>query len=194
MARRLFQRIFPHPDRLKKNPRLRRISSILARRELWHLTRHSVARAFAIGMFWMIMPMPLQMVPAALCAMYFRANVGIAVVLCWVSNPLTMAPFMYGTYRLGRFVLGEPTPDAEFHASPEWILANARDIGWPFLLGSLVAGVVMSIGSYVGVHALWRWNVWRRWQRSRRNVLVALTSQRALRPDRDPLPIVAVDE
>jgi len=39
----------------------------------------------------------------------------------------------------------------------------------PFLLGSLVTGILAGCIGYVGVRLLWRWHVVRQWEARKRN-------------------------
>ena len=66
------------------------VRHLLLEPELWHLHRRSVGGAFFIGLFCAFMPVPSQMVLAALLALVARCNLPIAVGLVWVTNPLTI--------------------------------------------------------------------------------------------------------
>jgi len=133
--------------------------------DLWHLNRGSVARAFAIGVFWAVVPMPFQTVPAAACAIWWRANLAVAVGLTLISNPLTLAPLMYGAYRLGRWTLHRPPPPAGFEPTWEWLSANLAEAWLPLYVGSLMIGITSATLAYWGIRVLWRWNVGRHWRR-----------------------------
>jgi hypothetical protein len=141
--------------------------------DLWHLNRGSVSRAFAIGFFWAMVPMPLQTIPAAACALWWRANLALAVGLTWLSNPLTLAPLMYGAYRLGRLTLHRLPPPPGFEASWEWLSANLADAWLPLVVGSLMVSVVASASTYWAVRFFWKWNVGRQWRRRRARRLEA---------------------
>lgn len=47
----------------------------------------SVALGAAWGVFWAIAPVPMQSIFAVYCAMRSRANVGIALIICWLTFP-----------------------------------------------------------------------------------------------------------
>src|SRR5688572_3143060 len=102
MPRRFFRQYLPHPDLVHENRFLRVFGKALHQPNLWHLNRHSVSRAFAIGLFWGFIPIPFQMLPSAAFAIKFRANIIISVALVWITNPFTVGPIYYGTYTLGR--------------------------------------------------------------------------------------------
>jgi uncharacterized protein (DUF2062 family) len=52
------------------------------------------------------MPVPLQMVAAALFAFVVRVNIPAAAVCTWVSNPLTTPLILFSQDSLGSLVLG----------------------------------------------------------------------------------------
>ena len=58
----------PAVDRFTQHPTIRRFAPRLADPDLWHLNRKSTARAVAIGLFCGLIPGPLQMISAAICA------------------------------------------------------------------------------------------------------------------------------
>ncbi len=162
MARRFLRKWMPSRERIHGNRFLRMFGSLLHQQNLWHLNRDSVARAFAIGLFWAAIPMPFQMVPAAACAIWFRGNIGLSVALVWLTNPITMPPVFYAEYVLGSWLLGMRIHFEDFSLSWEWIEQNIELLWKPLYLGALVTGVVASTLSYFGVRILWKWHVIRR--------------------------------
>ena len=81
MPRRSIKRFMPDPDSIKKHKSLRFLGSLLHDPNLWHLNRHSVARAMAVGLFAAFIPMPFQMLLAASLAILVRSNMPISVGL-----------------------------------------------------------------------------------------------------------------
>lgn len=77
---------------------------------LWHLNRHSVARAMAVGLFAAFIPIPLQMLLAAFLAISVRGNMPIAVSLVWLTNPITMPVVFFCTYMTGTWLMNIPAP------------------------------------------------------------------------------------
>lgn len=165
MARRLIKRWFPDPHKVRHHKHLRLFGTLLHDPNLWHLNRHSVSDAFAIGLFMAFVPMPFQMIPAAALAIYLRANLPIAVALVWITNPFTMPPVFYFCYLLGAWILNTPPLPFEFEPTWEWIGWELSRIWQPFLLGSLVVASVASLAGYWSIRGLWRWHVIRDWER-----------------------------
>jgi uncharacterized protein (DUF2062 family) len=97
----------------------------------------------AIGLFFSMMLMPFQMVPAALIAMRARANIPFAIVSCWVTNPFTTPPVLFAQFRLGEWMretFSVPTPG---FLDPKAV---------SFILGMITTGVLLSLLAYPLVH------------------------------------------
>jgi uncharacterized protein len=166
MPKDLFRRWLPSKERLHNDRVLRLFGAVLHRPNLWHLNRHSVARAFGIGLFWAMIPMPFQMIPAAACAIWFRANLAFSIALVWISNPLTMPPIFYAQYRFGKWLLGSGVSHP-LEMSWASMRANLGDMWLPLYVGAVIAAVVVSGISYGVIRTLWRWNLSRRWAKRR---------------------------
>lgn len=133
---------------------------------IWHLHRHSVAKAFLIGLFWMAIPLPSQMLVAALFAIFFRANLALSVALVWISNPITMAPIFYFNYEIGTWLLGMPAQaQLHFELSWQWITEVLGDLWLPLYLGSFVVGASLGLTAYLLTHLFWRHHVLNAWQK-----------------------------
>lgn len=167
MARRLIRQYLPNLDRIRKHKRLRFLGERLHEPNLWHLNRSSVSKAFAIGLFMAFVPMPFQMVPAAILSIYFRANLPIAVLLVWVTNPLTMPPVFLFCYRIGTLLLGARPRPIEFEISLTWLSTELLRVWQPFLLGCFLVATVAALVGYYAMRSLWRWHVLRDWEQRR---------------------------
>jgi uncharacterized protein len=166
MARRLLRKYLPDRHRLMQARALRWVGHLLHQPNLWHLNRDSVARGCAVGMFWSCVPVPFQMLPAATSALWFRGNLAISLVLTWLSNPLTMGPQIYISYRLGRWLLRQP-PGPDFDPSLTWLWQHLAQAWLPLLAGVLIIATTISLGSYFLVKLLWRWYVVRMFHKRR---------------------------
>ncbi|MDX1633035.1 MAG: DUF2062 domain-containing protein [Marinobacter sp.] len=165
MPKKFMKRYLPTPEKVRAIRSLHFLGDILHEPNLWHINRHGVSRAFLIGIFWCFIPMPFQMVAAALFALWMNANLPLSVALVWISNPLTMPPMFYFNYKVGAWLLGRPVMDFEFELSVSWISGRLMDIGIPLYLGSLVTAVVAACVSYLVLQFLWRRKVRADWQR-----------------------------
>lgn len=168
MARKLFKRLMPDPEVIQKHPSLQMLGHRLHDPNLWHLNRYSVSMAFFVGLFWAFIPMPMQMLMAAGFAIWWRANLPISVALVWITNPLTMAPIYYTTYKLGSWLMGRPHIKLNFEPTITWLTAELERIWQPFLLGSVVSAVVAGVVGAIVIRILWRVQVTLRWRARQR--------------------------
>ncbi len=168
MPRKLLKKYLPDHKEIRENKYLSIFGSLLHNPALWHFNRHSVAKAFAIGLFCAWIPVPFQMVLAAGAAILFHANLPVSVALVWLTNPVTMPPMFYGAYKLGAWVMQVPEKPFEMELSMQWLLHETMLIWKPFLLGCFITGVVFSILGYFGILTFWRWHVSRRWNHRKR--------------------------
>lgn len=156
----------PTKQELHKYRILRPIAHLLADTRLWHLNRRTVASGVAIGILMGFLPIPIQMLLAATIAIIAKANVPLAIISTWISNPLTMAPIFAFNYYIGSLLL-----DSEIHFSMEsamnmrLLLDLGYDILLPLYLGSLVMGIVVSALSYGIIRGWWRYKVIQDYQR-----------------------------
>ncbi len=156
---------------LKKHKHLRHLGALLQDENLWHLNRRSVSGGVAAGLFWAMIPIPLQMLAAALSAIVFRVNLPISVALVWITNPLTMPAIFYMNYLVGAWLLGTPAHVGEFEWSFDWITAELGAIWMPLYFGSLVLGVLLALIGYCTMRLYWRWHTLKRYrQRNRTNI------------------------
>lgn len=156
MPRRIIKRFLPDHGTLREHPHLQRFGARLHDPNLWHLNRRSVSGAVAVGLFWAFVPIPFQMIPAAAFAIWLRVNLPISAVLVWLTNPLTMPPIWYATYRLGAWLLDLPVRRIHFEWSPERLIAILDEIWQPLYLGSLVVSVVSAAVGFLLVRLAWR--------------------------------------
>ena len=167
MPRRFLQRYMPKPDTLKRQRSLRFMAPLIADPRLWVLTRRSVANAFSVGIFCALLPIPFQMVAAAIGARLSRCNLALAVGLVWITNPLTMPLIFYANYRLGSFFLDIPVREAPVHLSTRWIAEQMHDILAALLLGSMISAILLAVLANATIRLIWRWHVSRHWRRRR---------------------------
>ncbi len=164
MPRHLIKRYTPDPAALKRHRHLRHLGALLHDENLWHLNKRSVAGGVAAGLFWCMIPMPAQMVAAALSAIWLRINLPISVALVWLTNPLTIPPVFYFNYLVGTWLLGTPPDIGEFKLSVDWFTAEISRIWKPLYLGSFVLAVLLALLGYGTMRLYWRWHVMKRYR------------------------------
>ncbi len=134
---------------------------------LWCPNRRSICGAVAVGLFTGWLPLPGQMMIAALLAAVLRVHVPLSVVLVWFSNPLTFAPLGYLAWRAGSMILGTPGPtEGDVHAHSLLKLLGALGDAWPVLLvGCLFCGALAAVTGFALSQAVWRAAAVRRWRK-----------------------------
>jgi uncharacterized protein (DUF2062 family) len=159
--------------RALRHPRLRHrgwwqaLTHALFERHLWMPCRDTVATGLTIGMFFAVMPLPMQMIFAGFAAMRFKANVPVAMAACWLSNPLTNIPLFLFQLWLGNRIAGLAgleLPEVQWFKDfliwlgeshwfkvpiPDFIL-NANSAN--FILGILASGVMAAALTFPLVH------------------------------------------
>ena len=122
--------------------------------------------AVAVGLFVGWLPVPGQMVLAALLAALLRVHVPLSVVLVWFSNPLTLAPLGYLAWRAGSMLLGSAGPSAgAVEGGSLATLVAGLEHAWPALLvGCVALGAASAATGYALAETVWRVLAVRRWR------------------------------
>jgi uncharacterized protein (DUF2062 family) len=165
MPKRLIKRFMPDQETIRNHKHLQFLGTLLHDPNILHLNRRSVSGAFSVGLLMAFVPVPFQMVLAAIGAIVVRVNLPISVALVWVTNPLTMPPIFYFAYKVGTWILQTPLRDIQFELSTEWLMGELGMIWQPFLLGCFVSGVVFAVLGNVAIRLIWRLLVSRNWRR-----------------------------
>jgi hypothetical protein len=167
MTRKIIRRWLPDPKHIHTQPILRPVAHWLHHSSLWYLNRRTAAGACAVGLFWAFIPIPWQMLPAAITAIALRVNLPVSVALVWITNPLTMPPIFYFTYKIGSWLLRTQPRAVQFELSWAWLTGELTVVWQPFLLGSLVVAIAASALGYFAMRGFWRLHAVRDWQRRR---------------------------
>ena len=171
MPKRSLRKYLPSPARLMRVNGFKRFGNLLDRRELWHISRTSIARATAIGLFCSMIPLPGQMFIAVFLAIRFSANVPLSFMLIFVTNPITMPVIYLGAYLFGSALLGAPILDV---TAVDWLnplSAEFLGILPAFILGCAVMGLIAAFLGYFIADGLWRLRISQRVTERARNRL-----------------------
>jgi len=165
-VRKRLKRILPDHESVRANRLLGPLRHVLGDQRLWHVNRRGISLGLAIGVFFGLLIPIAQILFAAAAAITLRANVPVAVVSTFITNPFTFAPIYVLAYQLGAALLGAPVASGTEQA----IVAAAEDAGdsligfwnWlltrgkPLALGLLVAAVSLSMLAYGASQLAWR--------------------------------------
>lgn len=178
--RRHIRKFLPDHEAIRNNRWLAPFESTLLHPRLWHLNRHSAAGAVAAGMFCGLIPGPLQMLGAAICAVVFRVNLPLAMLTTFYTNPFTIVPLYIVAFTLGQWVLpGEgkgfvppPEPGEEglfawMRALIDWMIG----LGAPLAFGLVLLASGLALAAYFLVRMAWRIHLIRAWRTRGRRVV-----------------------
>lgn len=140
---------------MREHRSLRIFGRLLDDPYLFHLNRRSVSGAFAVGFFSAWIPVPLQMLIAAAIAIIVRVNLPLAVILVWVTNPVTIAPMFYSAYIVGTWLTGDVVKQFELEPGGKWFMPELQTIWEPLLLGCLILAAVSSMIGFFTIRLLW---------------------------------------
>lgn len=167
-----FERQMPTRDGMKKNRYLKPIAHRFLRSDLWRFTRRSVPRGVALGMLAAFLIPVGQIFAAVFLALPVRANVPIAALTTFITNPLTYPFWIAAANQIGKFVLridaltyGQPLNTQLQGGLGEWLSWFIREAGltaFGFVLLAIVFGSIGYVVSSIG----WRW--WIAKKRTRR--------------------------
>lgn len=159
----------PSHEKIRREKHFRWLNRFLHNPDFWHLHRHAVAKGVAAGLFINVMPVPFQMLLAAIVALFFRGNILIAALITWISNPLTFIPINYFIYKVGAFFVDGNTPPSQLPAW-EWSKGTTlehfhqvflwfQSLGKAYFVGLPIVAVGIATLGYMSVHIIWRISV-----------------------------------
>jgi len=171
MLKKAVRKWLPNPKTIQRQRYLRIFGKRIYDPNLWGLTRYSTATAVSIGLFITFFPLPGHLIVAACLSLLLRANLPLALALCWVVNPITIVPMFGFAFAVGAYVLGIPLQSVNFKS-----LSAIYELWQPFVVGSLICGSALAFLGNLATRALWRYSVAKNWQRrklrSRQKTLV----------------------
>lgn len=132
------------------------------------MTRRSVPRGVAVGLFVAVIIPFMHTLVAALLAIPTRANVAVAALFTLAVNPITIPPMYYAAYRIGSWELHHdatllnPAAAERFSGELSRLLFWVHQASGPIALGILTIAVTAGTSGYL-VSSL----VWRLWARSK---------------------------
>lgn len=146
----------------KQIAEIRALSSLrhlLLEPNLWHMNRYSLSFGFLIGGICCFLPIFFQSVPCVLLCVWIRCNVPVAVLVVWISNPITFGPMMYFAYRVGLWILGAEQEIELLNPSLEWFIGQLNLVWQPLIVGSLACGVAFGMAGFIVIQLYYRWRI-----------------------------------
>jgi uncharacterized protein (DUF2062 family) len=166
-------RHIPTRETIHRYRLLRPFASHLSKPELWRLTRRSVPRAVALGLFVGVIIPVLHTAIAAVLAIPLRANVAITAACTLVVNPLTIPAIYYAAYRIGAWelhhdaTLVSPSAAERFSGELSRLLFWVHQASGSIALGVLTIAFASALLGYLGSSLAWRGWLGSRWRQRR---------------------------
>lgn len=151
----------PTREAMAKNKYLAPIAHRFLSPELWRFTRRSVPRGVALGLFAaFIIPLG-QIFLSAFLALPLRANVPLAALITFVTNPFTLPFWLVIANRIGEYLLrfdasGVNLATASVDDGTWAMLTTIYEVGAATILGGLVLAVVSPLIGWVVSGWVWR--------------------------------------
>lgn len=162
----------PTREEMAENKYLRPIAHRFLTPELWRFTRRSVPRGVALGIFaGFIIPVG-QIFLAAFMALPARANVPLAALVTFITNPFTFPAWAVVANKLGAFILkidaGMTGGAAQVEIASDrwsWLIELFEGAGVTVLVtifGFIVLAIVGAAIGYLLAGFVWRFVVARK--------------------------------
>jgi uncharacterized protein (DUF2062 family) len=153
-------RNMPTREQMEQN---RFIPKSVLRSELWRFTRRSVPRGIALGIIVGVLLPFAQIIFAAVLSLPVRANVPLAALTTFITNPFTTPLIWAFSYQIGRWILQVDAvmpegPIAAFgHVHDMWSLLHwISDEGKILVFGLFVVTAVSAAVGYLLAGFVWK--------------------------------------
>jgi hypothetical protein len=176
------RRNMPSREEFAKSRWSKLLGSRAMRSEYWRFTRRSVPRGVAIGLLvgiFLLIP-GLQIVGSALVCVPLRANIPVAALMTFLSNPATTPFILVASLEVGS-TLGFRTDMASFYAMQarhaglgEWLSWTFSDAAPALVSGLFIIASLTALAGYLISILVWRWWTWRKWRRRQRGFAAAV--------------------
>jgi len=176
-------RNMPTREQMARNRFIKPFAGRVLRSELWRFTRRSVPRGVALGLLVGIIVPFAQILFAALLSVPVRANVPLAALTTFVTNPLTTPLIWVAAYWVGSWLLridaativapvNSAIEETDLQRFLEWLTGATMVTAF----GLVVIAVISASLAYLIAGWIWRWRTGRKWARRSRRQRPARTS------------------
>ncbi|MET4895958.1 DUF2062 domain-containing protein [Sphingomonadaceae bacterium jetA1] len=172
------RRNMPTRDSMESSRLLRPVAHRVLAPELWRFTRRSVPRGVALGVVAGFLFPVAQIAIAAVFALPFRANVPVAALTTFITNPLTTPILWLIAYRIGAWFLRSQTPigaQPVAEAATGWLQWATGTFNWlweqgpAFGLGLCALTAGCAVVGYAAAALGWRIWIARKWRNRSRS-------------------------
>jgi len=156
-------RKMPTRDEMARSRWVKPFAGRVLRSELWRFTRRSVPRGVALGMLVGIIVPFGQLLFASLLCLPVRANVPVAALTTFVTNPVTTPLIWVFAYKVGSWLLQvdamtvvAPVNSAIQHSQFDDMLQWLTGATLVTAFGLVVVAVIAAAISYLATSFAWR--------------------------------------
>lgn len=156
---RWLKRITPERHTLEKLWCLKPFKALVLHRGCWTFNRHSVTRAFAVGLFIAFIPptpLPVHLVTCVILGLLFRLNLPVLFATVFISNPFTWLLQVAGSIWVGAKLMGMNMMPFLHELRHEHLVAQVHQLWPPLLVGALFLGLAAAAAGYVLAQLVWR--------------------------------------
>lgn len=162
----------PTRESMESNRLLRPVAHRVMEPGLWRFNRRSVPRGVALGMVAGFLFPVAQIAIAALFALPFRANVPVAALTTFITNPFTTPFLWFLAYKIGSWILHSDAPAIAQPAAEAtgWLQTITGAFHWlwaqgpAFGLGLIVLTSLCAVVGYAATALGWRLWIARKWR------------------------------
>ena len=162
----------PTRETLEQNRFLRPFAHRLLHSELWRMTRRSVPRGVALGLFVGVMIPLAHFVVAAFLAVFVRANIPAALAATFIGFPVVYVFIVALAYKVGNWLLHldastaiQPISETMQATNTGTFLERLTGAGTETALGLFVIATILASVGYLATSLGWRWWVGRKRRR-----------------------------
>ena len=148
---RLYHRYLPKEHHVRDTLLHRIIGERLFDEALWKPEKKSIIYAVSMGMFVAFTPtIGIQMAVAGICAFLMRVNIPSAILVVWISNPLTAIPIYSMEIQVGFMVLGNGEGFKR--------ISDIKDLLYyiqPLIAGTLIVSTALAVLTFIVLTISW---------------------------------------
>lgn len=159
----------PTRESLEDNRFVRPFAHLIFRSELWRMTRRSVPRGVALGLFVGVMIPFAHFVVAMFVAVFVRANIPSAMAATFIGFPVIYVFLVALAYKVGECLLHldamtgiQPISETMQHTQTDHLLQQITGAGMDTALGLFIIATVLATLGYVLSSVGWRYWVARK--------------------------------
>ncbi len=190
MAKQFFRRWLPSTERISRSKILSIFGQHLLNPQIWYINRKSITKAMFIGTFFGLIPIPFHSLFIVVAVLLLRVNLPLSLMMCWLSNPLTIVPIIYVSFWTGTQIfqvhmIDEAMLKGVLHQISDWITHFGQgyvdlSLAKILIVGMITVAFITALLLTILTNLYWRYSVQRAWRK--RQKLMAATQSPSQQP------------